>query len=542
MSKNLVETSLIANLVKNLLQVKNTDQLIEGAKATNLKKTLNGFDLIILGIGAIIGAGIFSMIGAAVVGASLPGAGPAIVVSMVLVAIACVFSALCYAEMASMIPVAGGVYTYTYATMGELAAWVMGWILILQYCIGNITVACSWTGYFFQFLKGFEGCIKFLPAGLQGFAHHILYPPYWLINDFATAQKMYIADGLNPQEHIPYLFGAIPIAVNVPAVLIVTLVTFILIKGMSESKVMASIMVFIKLAVILLFIGLGAFYVTPDNWQPFAPQGVTGIIGGAFAIAFAYIGFDAISTAAEETKNPQKDMPTGIIGSLLICTVIYIIVALVLTGMTKDIDIHAPIAHAMNSVGQSWVAFAISIGALTGLTSVLLVMQLAATRIMFSMARDNFLPSVFQKVHSKFKTPHIITYAAGIFVILGSLFFDLSTAANICNLGVFTSFTIVCVGVLILRKSDPERHRPFKVPFVPWFPIFGIISCSGLLSYAIYQMGKVALLFPLWIIMGIGIYFAYGYPRNRWIEKRDEIKAKRKKEREIAADSQIVVK
>lgn len=533
MNKNQVENSLIIGLVKNLLKMKSPDELLAEMKGTQLKKTLNGLDLIILGIGAIIGAGIFSMIGSAIVGVNMPGAGPAIIISMIIAAIACIFSALCYAEFASMIPAAGGVYTYTYATMGEFAAWLMGWILILQYAIGNITVACSWTGYFFQLIRGFEHYIQYLPEILQPIALKILYPPLWLINDYNTTKSLYEAQGMNPAEHIPMLFGTFPFALNLPAMLMTAWVTYILIKGMSESKKMASIMVVIKLAVIALFVILGAFYVAPENWVPFAPSGGNGIIAGAFAIFFAYIGFDAISTAAEETKNPQKDVPMGIIGSLVLCTVIYIFVALVLTGITRDIDVNAPIAAAMANVGQGWVAGFISLGALTGLTSVLLVMQLAATRIMFAMSRDNFFPNSFKKIHPKFNTPHVITIAVGALIMIGTMFLDLTTAASICNFGVFTSFMVVCIGVLILRKTEPNRQRPFKVPFVPYFPAMGILICGGLMIYAIVQMGTKALLFPAWILLGIAFYFAYGYPRHRWIERRDAKKAEIKATKEV---------
>ncbi len=537
MNKNQVETSLIVGVVRNLLKIKSADAVLAESEGSSLKKTLNSLDLIVLGIGAIIGAGIFSMIGSAVVGVTMPGAGPAIVVSMIIAGIACIFSALCYAEFAAMIPAAGGVYTYTYATLGEFAAWVMGWILIMQYSIGNIAVACSWTGYFFQLIRGFEHYVQYLPLKLQGIAHHCLYPPLWLISDYSSAVKSYTAMGMNPAEHIP-MIGSIPFCVNFPALFIILVVTLILVKGMSESKNMAAVMVVIKLVVIAIFLGVGAFYVAPANWQPFAPNGFSGIVAGAFTIFFAYIGFDAISTAAEETKNPQKNVPIGIIGSLIICTVVYIFVALVLTGMTGKIDIHAPIASAMGAVGQNWIAGFIALGALTGLTSVLLVMQLAGTRIMYAMSRDNFFPSVMKKVHPKFKTPHVITWAVGALIMVGSLFMDLSLSAAMCNFGVFTSFMIVCIGVMILRKTDPDRHRPFRVPCVPLFPILGILICGGLMTYAIFEMGKTALLFPAWILMGIVIYFAYGYRRNRWIEARDakkaEVTAAKTEQKELA--------
>lgn len=502
-----------SGFLKNILKTKNADQMLEESKKAGLKKTLTGYDLIVLGIGAIVGSGIFTLVGMAAAGTDgKPGAGPALIISFILAAVACVFSALCYAEFASMIPVAGSAYTYTFATMGELAAWLVGWILMLEYAIGNITVACSWTGYLFQFLKGFD---KILPSW-------IVNPPIWAVNDYTNAVIKYQELGMDPHQHIPYLFHKIPLAINYPALFIMFIVTSTLIKGINESKKMASTMVLIKLAVIALFIIVGAFYIRPENWVPFAPNGIKGVCMGAFAVFFAYIGFDAISTAAEETKNPQKDLPMGIIGSLIVCTLIYILLSLVLTGMVpwNTIDIHAPIAFAMRSVHQDWVAGFISIGALTGLTSVLLVLQLGTTRILYAMARDNFFPSVFKKIHPKYQTPHVITWAAGFLVMVGVLFLNLGKAADLCNFGALTSFIIVCIGILILRKTDPDRPRPFKVPLVPLFPILGILSCCGLMLFAMRMKGmwESTILFLFWIFAGVVIYFSYGYKKNREVE------------------------
>lgn len=534
--QEVTEVGLVENFVSKLLKTKNPDDMLAQSKETGLKKTLNWVDLIVLGIGAVIGAGIFSMVGSAVVGADGHGAGPALIISMVIAAIACIFSALCYTEFASMIPISGGVYTYTFATMGELAAWMVGWVLMLQYTIGNIAVACSWTGYLLQFLRGFEPYAKALPAFLQPVAHHIMYPPLWLVSDYGTAKAAYLKMGLNPMDYIPHL-GFIPFCVNIPAILMILLVTAILVKGISESKNMAGIMVIIKLVVIGLFIGVGAFYVKPDNWTPFMPNGAGSVLVSAFTIFFAYTGFDAISTAAEETKNPQKDIPIGIIGTLVVCTIIYILVALVLTGVVRwdTINIHAPIAYAMQATGQGWVAGLISVGALTGLTSVLLVMQLAATRILFSMARDNFFPTILKKVHPVYKTPHVITWVVGIAMVIGCLFLDLNLAAQLCIFSVFTSFIIVCVGVLILRKTDPDRHRPFRVPLSPLFPSLGILLCGGLMVVAVKSMGTTALLFPLWLAIGIGIYAGYGYKRNRRIEGIEEKRQRNREARENAS-------
>ena len=310
----------------------------------------------------------------------------------------------------------------------------------------------------------------------------------------------------------------------------IILMTFILVKGTKDSAKMAGIMVFVKLGVIALFVLTGAFYIQPENWTPFAPNGFEGVFMGAFIIFFAYIGFDALATAAEECKNPQKDLPIGIIGSLLITTVVYVSVALVLTGLqpTSGVVIpegllKAPMAYAMAEVGQNWVAGLISIGSIAGLTSVLLVLQMAATRVLFAMSRDNFLPKVFQKTHKKFNTPHVLTITVGLVGIIGTLFLDLDVAASLCNFGTFTSFIIVCVAVLILRKIDPDRERPFKVPFCPWFPLMGIFCCGGLMVYSmVVAKGETAmissLMFIAWGVIGILIYATYGYRKNREAE------------------------
>lgn len=486
--------------VSNLLRKKNPDEFLEQSAAGGLKKTLNAFDLIVLGISAIIGAGIFVMIGSAVIGtAERVGAGPALVISIALVAIACIFPALCYAEFASMIPVSGSAYIYTFATMGEFAAWMMGWVLMLEYAIGTIAVASSWTGYLIKLFEGFP----FLPEVVKN-------PPVWLINDYQTAVAT------SPDTAIPQFLG-IPICFNLPAMFIITVIALILLKGIQESANFAKIMVFVKVAVIGLFIAVGAFYVRPENWTPFSPTGIKGILMGAFAIFYAYIGFDAISTAAEETKDPQKNLPIGLIGSLLICSAIYALVTFVLTGMMPmgQIDLKAPIAAAMSYIGQDWYAGIISIGALAGLTSVLLVLQYGTTRILFAMSRDGLLPPVMKKLHPKFRTPWVITILSTILILIGSLFINMQVAAELAIFGTFTSFVIVCIGILILRKTEPNRERPFKVPCCPWFPIIGIVFCSGLMFVALREVKTSAFLFPLWLVIGIAIYFMYGYPSNR---------------------------
>ena len=504
-------------LLQNLIKRKNLDEAISNAQKGGLEKTLGAWDLVILGVGAIIGSGIFAIVGVAAAGES--GAGPALVVSMVIAAIACVFSALCYTEFATMIPVAGGAYMYTFATLGECMAWLIGWILMLEYAIGFIAVACAWTNHFMQFIKGFS---NILPAWFVN-------PPQWLISDFRNAVNYYNSQGIDYHSVIPHLAG-IPLCVNLPAIIMIILTTAILIKGTKDSAKMTAIMVAVKLGVIGLFVLTGAFFIKPENWTPFAPNGFEGIFMGAFIIFFAYIGFDALATAAEECKNPQKDLPIGIIGSLAITTIVYTLVALVLTGMqpTSGVPIpegllKAPMAFVMTAVKMDWAAGLISIGSLAGLTSVLIVLHMASTRVLYAMSRDNFLPSVFQKIHPKFNTPHILTLTVGIVGILGTLVLDLNVAASLCNFGTFTSFIIVCVAILILRKVDPDRERPFKVPFCPWFPILGILCCGGLMAFSmIVAKGESAILstelFLVWVIMGILIYISYGYRKNRKAE------------------------
>ena len=495
-----------------MLGKKSTDTFIAESKSTELKKTLNIFDLLILGISAVVGTGIFTIIGSAIVGGSGgAGAGTAVIISMLIAALASLFSALAYSEIAAMIPVAGSAYTFTYATMGEFMAWMVGWILMLEYAIGNITVATAWTGYLGQLLKGFK---HILPDFVVNF-------PLWLRNDFRSMYAICDKWGWDVHDKMPFInlpFGLeIPVAVNVPAILIVLILTILLIKGVKESTRVAGIMVFVNLSIIISFVVVGAKYVAPENWVPFAPNGFEGILAGTFIIFFAYIGFDAISTAAEETKNPQRDLPAAILGTLILCTILYISVALVLTGIipVNGIDTQAPLAHAMRVIGKNWYAGCISVGALCALTSVLLVYQLGTTRIFYAIARDNFLPSNIMKVHKKYKTPHIITWISGVLVILGSLFMDLNISAELCNYGTFASFVIICIEVLILRKTEPDRPRPFKVPFCPLFPILGVLMCGCFMIYKGISGGDSSLYFLLWIAIGLAIYIFYGYKNKR---------------------------
>ena len=500
------------SLFSNLLKCKSPQELIDEGSNSGLKKTLNVFDLIVIGIGAVVGTGIFTIIGSAIVGSTDgAGAGTAVIVSMTLAAIASVFSALSYSEIAAMIPVAGSAYTYTYATMGEFMAWMVGWILMLEYAIGNITVASAWTGYFVQFLKGFK---HILPA-------FVVNCPLWLRNDYRTMYELCNRYGWDVHDKMPFMhlpLGIeIPFAINIPAIAIVLILTILLIKGVKESTKVATIMVGVNMFIILSFIVVGAFYVKPEHWVPFAPNGIEGIFTGAFVIFFAYVGFDAISTAAEETNNPQRDLPIAIMGTLVLCTVMYIMVALVLTGVVplNAIDTQAPLAHAMRFIGNNWYAGLISVGALCALTTVLLIYQLGTTRILFAMSRDNFLPKSLNKVHDKFQTPHILTWISGLIVIICALFMDLNISAELCNFGTFTSFIIICIAVLILRKTEPNRERPFKVPFCPWFPIFGVVTCLALMYCKFSAKATSALYFVIWLLIGVAIYALYSYKAKR---------------------------
>ena len=490
----------LKDISRNIFKKRSLDDLLTTSKRSELKKTLNVFDLIVIGIGAVVGTGIFTIIGTAITGSpESPGAGHAIVLSMVLAAIACVFPALCYSEIAAMIPVAGSAYTYTY---------------------GNITVASAWTGYFIQFLKGFK---HVLPDFVTNF-------PIWLRYDYKTISAMCNNYHWDIHDKIPYLFGHIPVAINLPAVGIVLLLTLLLIRGVKESTRVASIMVGVNMFMILSFIAVGAFYVKPEQWTPFFPQEPSGVIMGAFIIFFAYIGFDAISTTAEETENPQRDLPIAILGTLVICTILYVCVALVLTGIVpiNNIDIQAPIAHAISYLHKSWLnwfAGLISIGALCALTSVLLIYQLGTTRILYAISRDRFLPKSWRLIHKKYRTPHIMTWISGVIVILCGLFMDLNISAALCNFGTFTSFVIICLAVLILRKTAPNVPRPFKVPLCPWFPILGIVICAILITFSLKTLKTSSVYFLLWLVIGILIYAFYGYKQKR-LEESGRIRRK----------------
>ncbi|MEF3281044.1 MAG: amino acid permease [Elusimicrobiota bacterium] len=483
--------------MKNLFKIKAVDDIISESQeeSKKLAKVLGSFDVTMIGIGAIIGAGIFAMVGEAAVKG---GAGPSLIISFIITAIACGFCALCYAELAAMVPVSGSAYTYSYATMGELIAWIIGWDLIIEYAIGNVAVAISWSGYFNDFLNSAFG----------------INIPLWLRLDYRT----FIQKGFDILT-VPHIFG-IPIIFNLPAVLIVLLLTVLLVIGIKESSTTNAIMVGIKLLVLAIFVAVGFYYFNIENWKPFAPGGLKGIQIGAATIFFAYIGFDAVSTVAEETRNPQKDMPVGIIGSLIICTIIYILVTVALTGMMPFMELKNKIAEPLvagldyNNANR-WIIVIVSFGSVVAHTAVLLVFQMGQPRIFFSMARDGLLPHSFAKVHPKFKTLHITTIWTGFFVALLSAFCNIDEMANLCNIGTLFAFILVCIGVIVLRIKQPERKRPFKVPFGIITPILGIIFCI----YLLLGLDKITWMrFIIWLLIGFSIYFAYGYKNSRLVQ------------------------
>jgi APA family basic amino acid/polyamine antiporter len=495
--------------MSHLFKVKSLDRLIGETKepGQQLKRTLGPVQLTALGIGAIIGAGIFSTVGtAASGGAEHLGAGPAVALSFLLTAVACGFAALCYAEFAAMVPVAGSAYTYAYATLGELVAWIIGWDLILEYAIGNVAVAVSWSGYFQELMRG-------LGVGV----------PNWLGIDYRSAAEAgrQVAAGVDVSTLAPFMqraahafalaprIGGIPIIFDLPAFLIVMLITWVLVRGIRESAGLNTAMVALKLIIIGFFVIVGAFYVKPDNWAPFAPNGFKGISTAAAIIFFAYIGFDAVSTAAEETRNPQRDMPIGMIASLIICTVIYVVVALVLTGMLSwtKLGTAEPLATAFSGIGMTWAAGIISLGAVFATTSVLVVFQLGQPRIFFSMARDGLLPPWASKVHPKYRTPYITTIITGVVVAVFASFANINEVVELTNIGTLFAFILVSLGIIVLRHLDPHRARPFRTPLVPLVPAAAMIMCA----YLMIQLPWVTWIrFVVWLAVGLVIYLMYG--------------------------------
>jgi APA family basic amino acid/polyamine antiporter len=442
------------------------------AQGHGLRRALGPLDLVTLGVGAIIGTGIFVLTGVAAV----DHAGPAVIASFAVAGLACALAALCYAEFATMLPIAGSAYSYSYATLGELVAWIIGWDLILEYSLAASAVAVGWSGYVREILAGVGLAI---PAAIAS------------------------APGDAP--------GGI---VNLPATAILIAISALLVAGIRESARANAWIVAIKVFVVLFVIAAGVEYVKAENWRPFAPFGWQGIMGGAATVFFAYIGFDAVSTAAEESRRPERDMTIGIIGSLAVCTVLYLAVSAVITGMSPlaEIDRAAPVAHAFRRIGLSFAASLISLGAIAGLTSVLLVMLLGQSRIFFAMSRDGLLPPLFSRVHPRFHTPHLSTILVGATVAAIAAFVPLKELVELVNIGTLFAFVIVSGGILVLRRTDPERPRPFRCPWVPWVPLAAIGACLYLM---LSLPGATWLRFGVWLVLGLALYFLYGRHHSR---------------------------
>jgi len=517
-------------LPHQVFSCKSIDKLIAESENPEhkLRKTLGPVSLTALGIGAVIGSGIFTVIGTAIAGQQFPtasientplidylvrhsamlgrpGAGPALALSLILVAFVCALTGLCYAELASMIPIAGSAYTYTYATMGELIAWIIGWDLILEYAFSNMSVSVGFAAHVVDLLDwfGIHPALRwispaYLPEGLQDFSGNMLYAPGW---------------------HFGF---------NIPAFLIVMLLTVVLVRGIRESAETNNIMVLIKIAAILIFVFAGASFIHPRYYHPFSPNGWSGVLAGGSIIFFTYIGFDSVSTAAEECKNPQRDVPIGILATLAVCTVLYIGVAIVLTGLVPWRSVMgdaAPVVNALRKLAVlpgahrlHWIRLFVVLGAITGMISSILVFQLGQARVWFSMSRDKLLPDVFSRVHPRFRTPAIATWVAGVVVGIPSGLLDIGTVSNLSNIGTLFAFVLVAAGVLILRYRDPDRHRGFRAPLGPVIPVLSIIFCV-LLMMGLEVM--TWLRFFIWLAIGLVIYFFYSrkrtefYPNNR---------------------------
>ena len=504
--------------MSQLFATKSLHQLLgEEAGEGRLRRILGPVQLTSLGVGAIIGTGIFILTGVA----AHDRTGPALMLSFVLAGTACVFAALCYAEFASMVPVAGSAYTYAYATLGELFAWIIGWDLILEYAVGAATVAHGWSAHFQEFtpLLGFKVPDAVRTAPLN----------YCVSVGTGCPQTGFVSTGS--------LF-------DLPAVLITLVLTVVLVKGIKESATFNAVMVAVKLVIVLLVIGIGAFYVDPANWRPFAPFGYTGVsffghtlfgetaaggeplgmIAGAAIIFFAYIGFDSVSVHSEEARQPARDVPIGIIASLVICTVLYIAVSAILTGMvpSKDINIDAPVVDAFKRSGLTWMQYLVAAGAMTGITSVLLVMMLSQPRVMLALARDGLVPKgFFGDIHPTFRTPWKSTILTGVFVAAMAGFVPLSILAEMTSIGTLFAFVIVCGAVLVMRRTNPDASRPFRAPLVPLLPILGVLTCL-LLMFSLPVENWYRLI--VWMIIGFVIYFTYGYSHSE-LRKRTAVLA-----------------
>jgi len=496
--------------VSQLLRTKDIDQLIADSEAPDkrLRKTLGPWSLAALGIGAIIGSGIFILTGTAAAGETLsfrsilhapvldlllhgthavstigrPGAGPGISLSFLLTAMACSFAALCYAELASMIPIAGSAYTYAYATLGEIFAWIIGWDLILEYAVSNMAVAVGFSAYFDDLLDSLFGL--HLPAKLS-----------------------------NPMIAGGRLTGN---WFNVPALLILLILTYILVRGVRESAGTNNVMVAIKVAAILIFVIGAARAVHVENWRPFMPNGFPGVLTGAAIVFFTYIGFDSVSTAAEECRNPQRDLPFGIIASLIVCTLLYVAVALVLTGIAnwKTLGTAAPVADVLRTLGYTSIRRWVVLGAIVGMLSSLLVFQYGQARVWFAMSRDGLLPKAFSKVHAVHRTPHVSTWIAGLVVGIPAGIWDIGTFADLANIGTLFAFIVVSAGVIVLRRTQPERKRGFRMPGVPWLPLVSVACCLVLmLSLPLETWVR----FVVWLLIGLTIYALFGRKHSRMV-------------------------
>jgi APA family basic amino acid/polyamine antiporter len=485
---------------------------------SGLRRTLTKWHLTALGVGATIGAGIFATTGTAIVGDPLrPGAGPAIILSFLLTAVACGFAALCYAEFASMVPVSGSAYTYAYASLGELVAWIIGWDLIIEYAVGNIGVAIGWSGHFRELIS-----------------HFGITLPAWLATDYRSAldAAARVAEGAS-DSGLQYLASAVagaprvlgvPVIANLPAFLAVAVITVILVIGIRESANTNNAMVLLKIGIILFFIAVGVFLIRPANWTDpaaggFAPNGLAGISAGAAIIFFSYIGFDAVSTAAEEARQPARDMPFGIIMSLAVCTVLYIALSAVMTGMApwRTLGTAEPMITALSQAEGppallNVSRFIIAFGAVVAMGSVLLVFQLGQPRIFFSMARDGLLPPFIARVHPRFKTPYVGTIITGVFVASFAAFANIAEVVDLTNIGTLFAFILVSVGVIVLRYLEPERQRPFRVWGAPWTPLISVGACLYLM---LNLPGITWKRFGIWLLVGFVLYFSYGIRHSR---------------------------
>jgi APA family basic amino acid/polyamine antiporter len=483
-----------------IFRVKRIDTLLgeKDRRGVPLRKVLGPASLVALGVGAVIGTGIFATIGTASAGDAVrPGAGPALMISFVLTSVVCGFTALCYAEFASMVPVAGSAYTYAYATLGELAAWIIGWDLLLEYAIGNTAVAISWASY--------------TTALLEGMGVHV---PRWLAIDYRTATR---TPGLLAEA--PHLFG-VPIVFNALALAIVVAVTIVLVLGIRESARFNALMVVLKMVILAFFVVVSMKFVRPENWHPFAPNGLGGIGAGAAVIFFAYIGFDAVSTCAEECRNPARDMPIGIVGSLVVCTVVYVVVAAVFSGLVPYSELvkldetqrAQALAVAMQYAGiYPWMIGVVAFGSVVAQTAVLLVFQLGQPRILMAMSRDGLLPAMFARVHPRYGTPHVSTILTGVLVGVVSAFASIDEMVDLTNIGTLFAFVLVCIGIVILRFREPERARPFRVPLGPVLvPSLGAISCLALIAYLPPASWER---FTGWLATGLVVYALYGFRR-----------------------------